>query len=528
MQQRGLICPLRCTLTVREVAARAGARGGRLAVQVEPLGACWARLPSRREGTPRAERAPAAVRQPGLERAAAARTNTRAASTSPGPAPAVDLVGARGAVAASTPSARPAAPHRPGPPLAGALAQPRMGERVEALFRAEAVQARHQEAAVETLPEVSTSWWVLLGVLASAVAVLLGVGWFGRVEVTSTAVGSLRVKSGPRPVLAQASGTVAELMVAAGDWVREGQPVLKLQAARLEAEQQRLADQLSLKREGEERARALSSRLHQRTLRALKRKRRILGQRLELEGGRVARLARREEDVRTLLREGAASGTEALDARSALDAVRERALVLRQQLADISIELLDRENAYGSDLLKRELGIQQSSVELNEAQVLAKLAVLAAPVEGRVESLLVSAGQVVPTGATVARIVPEGDFNRAVVFVASKDAAFVREGLAANLEFPSLPVSDFGRARARVERVAHDVASRAELAEVLDGSAPTADALVRVELVIDDDSTWREMAPRLRSGARVTARLMTSERRVLSLAFDFVKQWLPE
>jgi hypothetical protein len=113
------------------------------------------------------------------------------------------------------------------------------------------------------------------------------------------------------------------------------------------------------------------------------------------------------------------------------------------------------------------------------------------------------------------------------VFVPSKEAAFVREGQAANLEFPSLPGSDFGRARARVERVADDVASAAEVAEVLEGGAPAADAVVRVELAIEDDSTWQMMAPRLRSGAPVTARLMTCERRILSLAFDFMKQWLP-
>jgi multidrug efflux pump subunit AcrA (membrane-fusion protein) len=165
---------------------------------------------------------------------------------------------------------------------------------------------------------------------------------------------------------------------------------------------------------------------------------------------------------------------------------------------------------------------------LNEAKALRQLAVLSAPISGRVESLLVSAGQVVSTGATVARIVPEGDVTRAVVFVPSREAAFVTEGLSANLEFPSLPVSDFGRAHAHVERVGHDVASAAEVADVLEGAAPGADAVVRVELVIDDDETWRQMSPRLRSGARVTARIMTRERRILSLALDFLKQWVPE
>jgi multidrug resistance efflux pump len=396
------------------------------------------------------------------------------------------------------------------------------------MFRAEALEARYAESPSHALPGVSTSWWVLLSVSVSAVFVLIGVGWFGRVEVTSTAMGTLRVQSGPRPVLAQTSGTVSELLVGAGERVSVGQPVAKLQAAQLEAQHKKLFDQRSLREEGQRRARALSSDLHTRTLQALKRKRSILSQRLELEENRVSRLAQRERDIRALQREGVASGTEALEAQAALDTAREGTLVLRQQVADVTIELLDRENTHGTELLDRELSVQESGVALVEAEALAELAILSAPVSGRVESLLVSAGQVVPNGATVARIVPEGDVNRAVVFVPSKEAAFVRDGLAAHLEFPSLPVSDFGRARARVERVGHDVASAAEVADVLEAAVSGADAVVRVELVIEDDATWRKMAPRLRSGARVTARLMTRERRILSLAFDFMKQWLPE
>jgi multidrug resistance efflux pump len=447
-----------------------------------------------------------------------------------------NALGARGGVAAHSASA-PAPPRHPPPPrppshlpapqVAGP-ARTAMVDQQAVIFRAEVVRPRHEEAAVDVLPEVGTSWWVLLGVLLSAVLALLGFGWFGHVEVTSTALGSLRVQSGPRPVLAQTSGTVSELMVGAGDLVHVGQPVAKLRAAHLEAQENKLSEQQSLLEEGQRRASAMSLDLHARTLRALKSKRRIVGQRLALEESRVARLERRNDEIHTLVREGAASGTEALAAQSALDSAREGALILRQQVADVTLELLDRQNAHGTELLNRELRVQQSGAELGEAEALTELATLSAPVSGRVESLLVSAGQVVPTGATIARIVPEGDVHRAVVFVPSKEAAFVREGLSAKLEFPSLPVSDFGRARARVERVASDVASAAEVAEVLEGAASGVDAVVRVELVIEDDATWQQMAPRLRSGARVMARLMTRERRIVSLAFDFVKQWLPE
>jgi multidrug resistance efflux pump len=482
--QRALLFPLPCLITTQHTG---GSVAGGAGVRVAPLSALWARSSAFPAHSARGGAAGAEAR------------NDVPAST-------------------ALPAARP-------PP---AWALPAAGGKVVPLFRAEALEARNAEEQDEGLPQMSTPGWVLLAVLVSVVAVLLGVGWFGRVEVTSTATGSLRVQSGPRPVLTQASGTVSLLRAAAGQRVAAGQPVLELAAAQLDAQQSKLSSQLSLLQEGQKRAQATSTELLARTLRALEQKRAILSQRLRLKRELISRLEQRDADIGTLVGEGAASITERLTARAALDAAREEALLLKQQVADVSIELLDRKRAHEAELLTRELDVRESEAALTEARALADLSVVTAPVTGRVESLLVAEGQVVPSGAVVARIVPEGEVSRAVVFVPSKEAAFVREGLEARLEFPSLPVSDFGRARARVVRVGSDVASSAEVAEVMEVPTSAADALVRVELVIEEDDVWHTMAPRLRSGARVTARLLTRERRVISLAFEFVRRWLPE
>lgn len=494
--------PLRCVFTPQK---GGGGQAGRvLSVEVESLSAFWlAAEPAKR-------RSPASCPKRSV----------------PDPS-----LGLRVRGGAATADIRSVAVERSGP-VPPAMPEPQSGGQGEEGFRrfppTAALHAPDQEEEEDRVPEVSTPGWVLLGVLVSAVAVLLVVACFGRVEVTSTALGSLRVQSGPRPVLTQTSGTVSRLQVAAGELVVAGQPIAQLAAAHLIAQRSKLAEQLSLLEEGQTRARALSSGLHEHAVNALEQKRGILWRRIQLKQTHIARLEERSAEIGLLVSEGAASGTEALNSRSALDAAREELLLLRQQVADISIELADRKNVHGSELLTRELTVRESGVALSEANALAEMTIVSAPVSGRVESLLVSEGQVVPTGAVVARIVPDGEVTRAVVFVPSKDAAFVLEGVPANLEFPSLPVSDFGRARARVARVGSDVASAAEVAEVMEAPVALGDALVRVELVIEENTAWEGMAPRLRSGARVTARLMTRERRIIALAFDFVKHWLPQ
>src|SRR5688572_18424590 len=130
--QRALLFPLPCLITTQRASDSMASGTG---VRVAPLSALWARssafpVHSARGGAAGAEPC-----------------HDVPASTAP-------------------PAARPPAPR----------AVPAVGGKVVPLFRAEALEAHNAEEQDEGLPQMSTPGWVLLAVLVSVVAVLLGVG----------------------------------------------------------------------------------------------------------------------------------------------------------------------------------------------------------------------------------------------------------------------------------------------------------------------------------------------------------------
>ena len=88
----------------------------------------------------------------------------------------------------------------------------------------------------------------------------------------------------------------------------------------------------------------------------------------------------------------------------------------------------------------------------------------------------------------------------------------------------SLPVSEFGQAQAKVTRVSADIAKPQELVEQFGEAAQG--SFVRVELELVPESVTAAMTPHLRSGELVKVRLHRRERRIISLMFEFVRNWL--
>lgn len=199
----------------------------------------------------------------------------------------------------------------------------------------------------------------------------------------------------------------------------------------------------------------------------LRKKRTVITQRLQLERRVLELRAARERRVAALVRDHLASAPDLEGVAIETQNARGGVLFSKQQIADIDIDIAQHRLALEAEEHALEKDELQAEMELEETSALAALASVRAPESGWVESLLVSPGQVVSSGSTLARVVPDGALTRAVVFVSADDAAFLRPGLEARMEFPSLPPSEFGRVRASVTRVSNDVALAPEVAEVL-------------------------------------------------------------
>jgi multidrug resistance efflux pump len=374
------------------------------------------------------------------------------------------------------------------------------------------------------LPALSGGRWAALSLLLSLVITGLATAIWSTVEVTALANGAVVVQGGPRPVIARVAGTVATLTVRAGQAVVAGQEVLKLDATELEARAQNAFEQWRAVQDETQALDAKSRGLHEHTVRALRAKRQLLAARARLKERCVEDLSSRSARQRQLLALGAASQDDALSARQAHRGAEEDLLLIRQQIADVDLELRDREVTFEEQQQTRARRAKEAMASLTEARHLVEMSTLRAPVSGRIESLLVTTGQAVPEGAPLARIVPEGTRNSVVAFASVKDAGFLEPGLEARVEFASLPVSEFGKASARVTRVSQDVATERDVAEVL--GEPQAPATIRIELELVPGSHLDQLLPRLRSGERATVRVNTRQRRVITLLFDFLRRWL--
>ena len=94
------------------------------------------------------------------------------------------------------------------------------------LFREEAYNRRGQAEPIDGLLRVTAPHeWAVLAALALVVIGVVAWGIFGRIE-RSLSAGCILATPGERfPVVAEAAGTVVNVLVAAGDPVAEGQPV---------------------------------------------------------------------------------------------------------------------------------------------------------------------------------------------------------------------------------------------------------------------------------------------------------------
>jgi multidrug resistance efflux pump len=393
----------------------------------------------------------------------------------------------------------------------------------EAPFRANAMRAKVDDLSTEPLPEVTGSGWTVLLVLTTLLGLGLGLAYVGHVEQTSIANGVLQVRGGPRPVLALTSGPVLTMEVVPGDVVHQGQTIARIDATDLNAREQRDVAQLAMARTERERIGAAELSRLQAEQRALRQKRTLLEERARLKGAAVRDRRERMEQVQHAAHAGVATQGDALAVREAERSAAEELLLIRQQVTETDLQLTDAHKNYQATLERLRHEIDSATNSLAETRTLLQTTEIKAPVAGRVESLQVTQGQVVSSGAVLARIVPEGAITSAVVFAPAKDASFLREGLDANLEFASLPVSEFGKTTARVTRVSKDVASADEIMSALGHASE--EPVIRVELELVASEQLTRVQDKLRSGERLTARLNTRDRRMIALLFEFLRKW---
>ena len=422
-------------------------------------------------------------------------------------------------------------PPTPSAPVVTALAQPRStGARKydphTPLFRREALAAYARgERAAAVLRITSVSRWALLFALTLSVALAAGLTALGSVEETSAARGVLRAAFGVQSVVAPVAGSLREVRVRAGDHVRAGALIARIDAAPLEAELQAAEQTLmSVEQQWLESRRVLSA-THARsaTLIAartglLEASRKRQQQRVSRRGLRAARI--QDPSLESVVEEAARE-----DSMEAVTTAEDSLHQVLQELASLKLQAASTYNEYRQGLAAGEQRVREARTRRDAVRVLLQQTELTAPIEGKVESLRGHPGQVVQAGEWIAKVVRDDVPSTLLAFVPERDVAFLRVGARASVEVDQLPVGEFGHVDARVVRVAGELADRSELVSAFGEAAPNAPH-VRVELEVLPNATTARARSYLRPGTLVTARIALRERRLLTIAFEPARRWL--
>jgi multidrug resistance efflux pump len=411
-----------------------------------------------------------------------------------------------------------AAPPQPEPPLAQVAAQ-------RELFRQAALEARDGVAAplVEAAEPQAGSWGILALLLSLVAALFLGAGLLS-VEVTVRAPGALRAPNGLRSVESVLSGAVTELLVQAGDEVAADQVVARLEETQLRATLTLREKELATLRHDTDEANAADAALLRQTTAAVEHQRTALSRRGGIHESQLRQRSQQLTNLRAMRESGVASGNDELSGEESVQAAAEQIALVGSQLAELNLSLADRRREWKQRELDRKSSLSRAVAAVEEAKSLLALTEVRSPAAGRVESLLVTPGAVVQPGRVIAQIVPNDAPRSIVAFLPSREVSFVSVGSQANVEIESLPVNEFGMAKAQVKRISTDIAKPEEMASAFGEVTPG--SYVRVELDLLDDENHQKMAPHLRSGERVLVRLHRRHQRVLGLIFEFTRKWL--
>lgn len=394
-------------------------------------------------------------------------------------------------------------------------------------------------------------------VIMTGFACVLAWAIFGEVDIVAVAPGRVVVSERTKLVQPLERSSVRRVLVADGDLVAEGQPLIELDPTNAVADTASVGGQMRAQESDWLRARALSEALDAglrpprlsvpdswpapeaaaaRTQLAAEWN--DVAARMEKQASEVARrqaevgtareligklestlpLAKeREKDVARLVTEGFMTGHAGQDrTRERIELERDLA-TQRARLGEAQAGLRESEAARAAYLAeaRRVLREREAQADLKRGQLVQErakatmreqLTLLRAPVSGTVQQLAVhTSGGVVTEAQTLMVIVPREAEVTAEVTIENKDVGFVSAGQAAEIKLETFPFTRYGTIPATVTRMAADAVADEKRGAFFPAT------LTLAKKTIDIDGKAVRLAP----GMNVTAEIKTGRRKVI-------------
>jgi len=266
-----------------------------------------------------------------------------------------------------------------------------------------------------------------------------------RLDVVVEAEGRLAPKGGPIRLSATTAGVIAEVLAHVGDHVQAGQPILRIDAFREDADASRT-------RYGLDRARAETERYRE-TVRQLKQAQLASREALARDQRALVLLSDEAASLRTLSDQGLASRLVTQDKER--EVAQAQAVVARLQGELLRAEEeIQRNEQLGREAESQALSSEADLVQSTEAK---RRTLLTAPKAGVVTLLAASRpGWRLQPEEVAAAVMPDGEPLYAEIKISNTSMRRIRPGLPARLKFKAYPYQDFGILDGTLEEVEPD------------------------------------------------------------------------
>ena len=348
--------------------------------------------------------------------------------------------------------------------------------------------------------------WALIGTASFAFLFAL----LAKIDEVVVAQGDLEPAGAVKPIKAVQSAVVEEIFVKEGQVVEPGQPLIRFDTDKSQAQKSNVSRQLLIEQQRiSEQANASRARLE------------------NLQAKRQSLISKRDSEKLSLVnQDDILRRLDYLTKQGGMGLVqymqeKDKGQQMRSQIAqtEAAIRQTDAElDEVSSDLLKqrKESDRQLSDLERQRVEVKEQLQteLLKSPVRGQVFDLTpTSKGYAVAPNEPLLKIVPL-DKLQAKVYVTSKDIGFVKVGQLSEVRLDSYPFTEFGSIKGRVKRISTDSLPPDE-----QNPQPRFPVLIKLDQQ-KLEKNGRSYA--LKSGETLSANLVLREKRVITLLTDVI------
>ncbi len=371
------------------------------------------------------------------------------------------------------------------------------------LFRSEVIEAKRGEWLGTIRLSTPLSHSVLTVAALCIVAALIAFAIFGEYTRRERTSGTLVPNAGLIEIPAPTAGMIERVLVEQGAIVHAGESLVSLSSDRVSAALGDTAaivgEQLGLQRSRIEADLADQDRLQREKSAALNgRVEALRAQVTQLDAQRAiqqqqaknarAMLAR----FQPLLDKGYISALQvqqqeaaALEAEAQLTALARQRLDTQQQIAEQQDQL--RQLPLNTDAQRHESERKRAEIDQALAQnEVTRAAVLRAPQDGIVSSVMVKPGQAIAAGQIAIAIVPKDSALEAQLLVPSRAIGFVEPGNRVVLRYQAYPYQKFGLHGGRVKTVSRNAMTPQQVSNLF--GQQTSEAMYRIDVTLDAQS----------------------------------------